>query len=56
MQRHRFNDNTTLDERLVDLARKVRADVETLPPSKKRDDLIRQLSAIETDDELNPFR
>jgi hypothetical protein len=55
MQRYQFNDNTTLDERLVDLARKVRADVETLPPSRKRDNLIQQLRTIETADELTPF-
>jgi hypothetical protein len=55
MQRYQFNDNTTLEERLVDLARKVRADVETLPPCKKRDDLIQQLRTIETAEELSPF-
>jgi len=55
MQRHGFNYSTTLEERLIDLARKVRADVETLPPCKKRDDLIQQLREIETGVELNPL-
>jgi hypothetical protein len=56
MQRLQFNRSTTLEEHLVDLARKVRADVETLPPCKKRDDLIQQLREIEAGVELNPFR
>jgi hypothetical protein len=56
MQRHGFNYSTTLEERLIDLVRKVRADVETLPPCKKRDDLIQQLQEVEAGVELNPFR
>ena len=48
MQRHQVDYNTTLEERLVDLARRVRADVETLPPCKKRDDLVQKLREIET--------
>lgn len=56
MQRHGFNYSTALEERLAELARKVRADVETLPPCKKRDELIQQLREIETGDELNPYR
>lgn len=56
MQRDRFNYSTTIEERLVVLARKARADVETLPPCQKRDNLIQQLREIETSVELNPFR
>jgi hypothetical protein len=50
-----LNFSTTLEERLVDLAHRVRADVETLPPSKKRDDLVQKLREIETADDLNQF-
>ena len=57
MQRYGFDDySTTLQERLAVLARKVRADVETLPPCKRRDDLIQQLREIESCDEMNPYR
>ena len=55
MQRHGFNYSTTLEEHLIDLVRRVRADVERLPPCKKRDDLIQQLREVETGVELNPF-
>jgi len=55
MQRHRFHDNTTLEERLVDLARRVRADVETLPPCVKRDDLVQKLREVETAADMNRF-
>jgi hypothetical protein len=47
MQRHQFNYSATLEERLIDLVRRVRADLETLPPCKKRDDLVRKLREIE---------
>jgi hypothetical protein len=47
--------STTLEERLVDLARRVRADVEMLPRCKKRDELVQQLHEIETGVELNQF-
>ena len=52
---HQFNDNTTLEERLVDLARRVRADVETLPPCGKRDDLVERLREVETAVDMNRF-
>jgi hypothetical protein len=55
MRRHQFNDNTTLEERLVDLARRVRADVETLPPCTKRDDLVQKLLEVETAVDMNRF-
>jgi|KBSMisStaDraftv2_1062788.scaffolds.fasta_scaffold473868_2 hypothetical protein len=55
MRRHQFNDNTILEERLVDLARRVRADVETLPPCGKRDDLVERLREVETAVDMNRF-
>ena len=48
MQRYHANNNITLEERLIDLARRVRAEVETLPRCRKRDDLVQQLRKIET--------
>jgi len=56
MQRYGFDYSTTLEERLAVLARKVRADVETLPPCKRRDDLIQQLREIESCGEMTPYR
>ena len=57
MQRHQANDDTTtFEERLVDLARRVRTDVETLPRCKTRDDLVQQLREIETSVELKRFQ
>jgi len=55
MQRHQFNYSATLEEGLIDLARRVRADVETLPPCKKRDDLVQKLREIETTVDFNQF-
>jgi hypothetical protein len=55
MQLHRFKYDTTLEERLVDLARRVRSDLETLPPCKIRDDLVEKLRQIETAGEMNQF-
>jgi len=53
MQRHGFNYSTTLEEHLIDLVRRVRADVERLPPCKKRDDLVQKLREIETTVDFN---
>jgi hypothetical protein len=55
MRRHQFNDNTTLEERLVDLTRRVRADVETLPPCVKHDDLVQKPREIETTVDMSQF-
>jgi len=55
MWRHQSNDNTPLEARLVDLTRRVRADVETLPPGVKRDDLVQKLREIETTVDINRF-
>jgi len=55
MQRHQFNHDTTLEERLIDLTRRVRADIETLPPCVKRDDLVQKLREIETTVDMNHF-
>jgi hypothetical protein len=56
MQRHEFNCSTTREEHLIDLVRKVRADMEALSPCTKCDDLIQQLRELEMRVELNPFR
>ena len=55
MQRRRFSHSTTLEERLVDLARRVRSDVETLAPCSKRNELIEKLRQIETALDMNQF-
>jgi hypothetical protein len=43
------------EARLIDLVSRVRADLETLPPSKKLDDLVQKLREIETVDFDNPY-
>jgi hypothetical protein len=43
------------EARLIDLVSRVRADLETLPPSKKRDDLVQKLREIEAVDFDNPY-
>jgi hypothetical protein len=43
------------EARLIDLVGRVRADLETLPPSKKLDDLVQKLREIETVDFDNPY-
>ncbi|MGE9010595.1 hypothetical protein ACO2JO_18580 [Leptospira interrogans] len=53
MQRRRFTQSATLEERLVDLARRVRSDVETLAPCSERDELIQKLRQIETALDMN---
>ena len=55
MQRRRFSHSATLEERLVELARRVRSDVETLAPCSERDELIEKLRQIETALDMNQF-
>jgi hypothetical protein len=53
MPRRQFTHTTTLEERLVDLARRVRSDVETLAPCSERDELVEKLRQIETALDMN---
>ena len=53
MAHRRFTHTTTLEERLVDLARRVRSDVETLAPCSERDELVRKLLQVETALDMN---
>ncbi|MBR1215596.1 hypothetical protein [Bradyrhizobium sp. JYMT SZCCT0180] len=55
MQRRRFSHSTTLEERLIDLARRVRPDVETLAPCSERDGLVQKLRQIETALDMSQF-
>lgn len=55
MQRRRFSHSATLEERLVELARRVRSDVETLAPCSERDELVEKLRQIETALDMNQF-
>ena len=53
MPHRRFTHTTTLEERLVDLARRVRSDVETLAPCSERDELVQKLRKVETALDMN---
>jgi len=53
MPRREFSHTTTLEERLVDLARRVRSDVESLAPCSERDELVQKLRQIETALDMN---
>ena len=53
MPHRRFTHTTTLEERLVDLARRVRSDVETLAPCSERDELVEKLRQVETALDMN---
>ena len=53
MPHRRFTHTTTLEERLVDLARRVRSDVETLAPCSERDELVQKLRQVETALDMN---
>jgi len=55
MQRRRVKHTTTLEERLADQARMAREQVEKLPPSKERDDLIQKIREIEATVHLSQF-
>jgi hypothetical protein len=48
MQRRHIKHTVTLEERLSELARQAREDVEKLPPGKERDGLIQKLRQIES--------
>lgn len=53
MPRRLPSHTTTLEERLVDLARRVRSEVETLAPCSERDELVQKLRKIETALDIN---
>lgn len=55
MRRRLVSPNTTLEERLIDLARRVRSDVETLAPCSERDELVQKLRQIETALDMSEF-
>ena len=55
MRRRLVSSSTTLEERLIDLARRVRSDVETLAPCSERDELVQKLRQIETALDMSEF-
>jgi hypothetical protein len=55
MKRRRFKQTTTLEDRLADMSRRAREDVETLAPGKERDGLIEKIREIEATLELGQF-
>lgn len=48
MERRRFKQTTTLDERLGEQAKRLRKEAQGTPPGVERDKLIRQARQVET--------
>ncbi len=48
MQRHRFKQSQSLQERLSEEARRLRAEAKLLPPGALRDEVIRKMRQAET--------
>jgi hypothetical protein len=48
MQRRRFKQTQTLEERLIDEAKRLRAEAKLLPPGADRETLIRRARQAET--------
>jgi hypothetical protein len=48
MQRRRFKQTITLEDRLAEAAKRLRDQAKTLPPSAERDDLLRRARHAET--------
>jgi hypothetical protein len=48
MERHRFKQTQSLEERLAEEAKRLRAEAKLFPPSAARDELIRRARQAET--------
>jgi hypothetical protein len=55
MQRRRFRQALTLEERLTDDAVRLRAQVDLLPPGEARDELVRKARQIEAASCMNEW-
>jgi hypothetical protein len=55
MQRRRFKQTQSLEERLSEEAKRLREQAETLPPGIERDDLIRKGRQAETASRMNEW-
>jgi hypothetical protein len=55
MERHRFNQTRSLEERLAEEAKRLRAEAKALPPGAVRDELIRRARQAETGSHMSEW-
>jgi hypothetical protein len=55
MQRRRFNQTESLEQRLAEEAKRLRAEAKLLPPSAVRDELIRRARQAETGSHMSEW-
>jgi hypothetical protein len=55
MERRRIKQVASFEERLAELARRLREQAKTLPPGKERDGLMRRARQAETTSHLNAW-
>jgi hypothetical protein len=55
MQRRRFKQTQSLEERLSEEAKRLRAEAKLLPPGERRDEMIRKARQTETASHLNEW-
>jgi hypothetical protein len=55
MQRRRFKQNESLEERLAEEAKRLRAEAKLLPPGATRDELIRRARQAETGSHMSEW-
>jgi hypothetical protein len=55
MDRHRFDQTQSLEERLAEEAKRLRTEAKLLPPGAARDDLIRKARQAETGSQMSEW-
>jgi hypothetical protein len=55
MERRRFNQTQSLEERLAEEAKRLRAEAKLLPPGARRDEMIRKARQAETASHLTEW-
>ena len=55
MERHRFKQTQSLEERLAEEAKRLRAEAKLLPPGAARDELIRRARQAETGSHMSEW-
>jgi hypothetical protein len=55
MERHRFNQTQSLEERLAEVAKRLRVEAKLLPPGPTRDEIIRRAREAETGSRISEW-
>ena len=55
MEHRRFNQNQSLEQRLAEEAKRLRAEAKLLPPGAKREELLRRARQAETGSHLSEW-